>query len=334
MWKKQVWQNIARVALGLGAVSLLGVYGYIQYQNISDLQQQITQLPDGKDKVALVKDEITLKNTIAGTVIQSIGGLLVFITVWVSLENLKATQKNVEVAAEKQVTERFTQAINQLGTEGDDKVTIRLGGIYALERIARDSEKDHWAIMEVLTSFVQEKSPLKDSEQAENQPLTKIAKDAQAALTVIGRRESRPSLEPEELDLSEAYLVRANLVKAHLNKARLVAANLIEADLSGAHLEEADLHCAKLNEAHLTNVKLIGADLRGANLIGAYLMNAELCGAKLDMADLRGAKLNRANLKGVLGLTKEQLQNTYGWEEADYDEDFRQQLGLPPEQKS
>jgi hypothetical protein len=36
---------------------------------------------------------------------------------------------------------------------------VRLGGIYALERIARDSESDHWAVMEVLTAFVREQPP-------------------------------------------------------------------------------------------------------------------------------------------------------------------------------
>ena len=36
--------------------------------------------------------------------------------------------------------------------EGDDNMAIRLGGIYALERIAKDSEKDHGPIMEVLTA--------------------------------------------------------------------------------------------------------------------------------------------------------------------------------------
>src|SRR4051812_24926990 len=39
-----------------------------------------------------------------------------------------------------QLTERFTRAIDQLGSTSLD---VRLGGIYALERIARDSADDH-----------------------------------------------------------------------------------------------------------------------------------------------------------------------------------------------
>jgi hypothetical protein len=66
--------------------------------------------------------------------------------------------RRVSVAHEGQITERFTRAVDQLGS---DKLEIRLGGIYALERIAKDSaDKDHWTIMEILTAFVRERSPV------------------------------------------------------------------------------------------------------------------------------------------------------------------------------
>jgi hypothetical protein len=76
---------------------------------------------------------------------------------------------------------------------------VRLGGIYALERIARDSPKDHWTIMEVLTAYVRQHAPspppakassgLDDgkSETSETSPL-KPRTDIQAILTVLGRR--------------------------------------------------------------------------------------------------------------------------------------------------
>jgi hypothetical protein len=59
-----------------------------------------------------------------------------------------------------QITERFTRAIDQLGS---DKLDVRLGGIYALERIARDSSEDHPQVIEVLTAYVREHAawPLK-----------------------------------------------------------------------------------------------------------------------------------------------------------------------------
>jgi len=54
------------------------------------------------------------------------------------------------------VTDRFIKAIEQLGSK---ELDARIGGIYALERVARDSEKDHRTVMEVLTAFIREHSP-------------------------------------------------------------------------------------------------------------------------------------------------------------------------------
>jgi hypothetical protein len=73
------------------------------------------------------------------------------------------TQRALEFTAQGQITERFTRAIDQLGAS-DDKQTprleIRLGGIYALERIAWDSpERDYSTVMEVLTAYVRENTP-------------------------------------------------------------------------------------------------------------------------------------------------------------------------------
>ncbi len=72
------------------------------------------------------------------------------------IAGLYFTWRRIEIAKEEQITERFTRAIDQLGSE---KLEIRLGGIYALERIARDSKRDHWTIMEVLMAFVKANSP-------------------------------------------------------------------------------------------------------------------------------------------------------------------------------
>ena len=84
---------------------------------------------------------------------QIVAGLVLLLGVYLTYRRVTSAENAVEVAQEGQITERFTRAIEQLG---DEKLAVRLGGIYALERIARDSERDHWPIMEVLTAFVRE----------------------------------------------------------------------------------------------------------------------------------------------------------------------------------
>jgi hypothetical protein len=59
-------------------------------------------------------------------------------------------------AEQGHITDRFTKAVEQLGS---DKMAVRLGAIYALERISKDSPRDHWSIMETLTAYVREHAP-------------------------------------------------------------------------------------------------------------------------------------------------------------------------------
>jgi hypothetical protein len=53
------------------------------------------------------------------------------------------------------MTDRYTKTIEQLGS---GKLDVRLGGIYAPERIARDSPWDHPTVLEFLATFIREHS--------------------------------------------------------------------------------------------------------------------------------------------------------------------------------
>jgi len=93
----------------------------------------------------------------------------------------------------------------------------------------------------------------------------------------------------------------------HLKKANLFGANLKDANLIRSHLQGADLTVAHLEGADLTGGHLEGAELSAANLNKARLYQADLTAAKLNIADLRGAIL-----LGAVGLTDDQLAETFG----------------------
>ena len=105
--------------------------------------------------------------------IKAVGGLAVIATAVASWRNLENTKKGVLVAEEKQVTERFAKAVEMLS---DSDRYIRLGGIYALERIAKDSDKDYWQVMEILSAFIRSKSvrnqPIIGETELEVEPYT------------------------------------------------------------------------------------------------------------------------------------------------------------------
>lgn len=212
------------------------------------------------------------------------------ITALFVLVGLSLTWRRVRAVEEGQITERFTRAVDQLGQESKDKMAIRLGGIYALERIAKDSAKDHGPVMEVLTAYVREKAPspereIDTPEEEEKPPPT----DIQAILTVIGRRETT-----------------GNDTPLNLTRTRLVGAYLSDANLSGARLS-----WAKLNWAYLSDANLSDAHLIRANLSDAHLIRANLSGAKLGRANLKFT-----DLSGATNLTAKQVRSTENWREA------------------
>jgi hypothetical protein len=237
-------------------------------------------------------------------------------------DSRKSAQQTLELTQQGQLTERFTRAIDQLGSTGDDRnprLEVRLGAISALERIAGDSEKDHWPIMEVLTAYVRD-----TTSQAGYKPLppaggpsVRPRYDVQAALTVLGRRKRTYDGEYRRLDLSWTDLRGIKLIgdQAQLQRAILIGAHLDGAMLAGAHLEGAFLQNAQLPTTVFERAHLVGAHLTHANLFGSVLVGADLRGANLRGADLSSADLRGADLRGAADLTVEQIEWTIGNEE-------------------
>ena len=243
------------------------------------------------------------------TLVQILTGLLVLAGLYWTSRRVLAVEETVRVAEEGQITDRFTKAIAHLGA---DNMAIRLGGIYALERIAKDSEKDHGPIMEVLTAYMRENAPGQmeyTPKEAEKPPT-----DLQAILTVLGRRETTGSDRGNTLlDLTDTQLIGADLTEADLTGADLTGADLRGADLTGADLREADLTEADLREADLT-----GADLREADLTEADLHEADLTEADLHETDLDEADLHEAE-----NLTAKQVRSAKNWHKAYLPEDLQ-----------
>jgi hypothetical protein len=213
---------------------------------------------------------------------------------------LDANRAQQRLAEQGQITDRFSRAIEQLGQPGADKLDIRLGGIYALERLMRDSPADEPAIVEVLCALVRERrtpEPAPSPSPTRGVVLSPAA-DVQAALTVLGRRPN-PGDRRTRINLAGANLSGANLVGANLDHANLIRAYLVGATLTDAHLTGANLANANLSGAYLANTDLSGGYLVGANLTGAHLIDANLSDADLSGADLTDATLLHTNMSGT-----------------------------------
>jgi len=262
--------------------------------------------------------------------VTALPGLAAVIALIFTSLSIRATDDQLQITAQGQITDRYNAAITNLGSPSVD---VRLGGIYALQRMMQDSPRDQPTVVAVLCAFVRDHAnaatvkppPLPPFPHTRSGP-SQVPTDIQAAITVVGTRNtaydgSTTVVDFTNVDLSGmnlrgepffganlaganlagADLFGANLINASLFDANLAYADLIHANLTGAYLFSADLTQAALfgaylTDANLTGASLTGASLTGANLTGANLTDANLVYANLKFADLFGANLTNASL--------------------------------------
>ena len=191
-------------------------------------------------------------------------------------------QRQSETAQQGLLNERYQKGAEMLGSE---VLAVRLGGIYALDRLAREHPGDyHTQILSLFCAFVRNPTEMEVHHG-------KLREDVQEVMTAIcSRGGSQIEAEKGEfcpLELSGVDLKGLDLVRATMKK--IVAS-------SGA-----------TTPANLNSAFLVGANLRGAHLTGASLAGAHLTDADLDSAFLVGTNLTDAHMSGCKGLTQEQI---------------------------
>ena len=301
-WARRGLQSINRLAL-LCAIVIAVLAGLAYCSWLAPTWKEISTIEETGQRVSSQNEVVRTLAQIALGVLVLMGLLFTARRVVAAEQTAKAAQRTVEVAQEGQITERFTRAIEQLG---NDNIAMRLGGIYALERIAFDSDKDRSQVMEVLTAYVREHSRIdrQSGGQSSDRPVTT---DIQAILTVLGRLNTDIEEPIRRLDLHNTNLRGADFTRARLQWAILTNANLHGAILSGANLLGAILTTTNLQEADLSFANLTGVNFADADLQDATLFNCNLQYAHLGSASLLRTDITNTDLSDVIGLTQEQV---------------------------
>jgi len=132
-------------------------------------------VPDGNlglsDRARLVAE-----GSLRTTILQLVAGVVVVL-------GLAYTALQVGISRETHYTDRYTKAIDQLGHE---RAIVRVGGIYALKRLASNSIADRPMVMDVLGGYLRTESPAPTvSKPPPSTAKAKLAPDLQTALTVL-----------------------------------------------------------------------------------------------------------------------------------------------------
>lgn len=247
-----------------------------------------------------------------GAAIRNVGLIIAALTalpvaIWrgiVADKQSAASRRQADTAQRGLRNERYQRSVEMLGSE---VLSVRLGGIYALQLLAKeDPEEYHIQIMGIFCAFARQ--PTKD-EGHENELFAKmgyarIRDDVEAVMRAIrDRPESSVELEFSsrfEIDLRGANLQQ--LFHDYVSKAGH-SYSLVHADLSSAKLFKADFVGADLSRADLS-----GADLDSAR----FFRHASLEDTILDDANISGAEFS-GRFTGLIGLTQERLDQARAW---------------------
>ena len=198
------------------------------------------------------------------------------------------TARTYQLSHRGQVTERFTKALERLGSP---EKYVRIGGIRSMEHVARDSMDHRDDVVEVLVAFVTHQLGTAANGHS------KLAEDVQFAVRALAHLPASDSV--RQIRLSGLDLSGVKLDHSSLDNALFEGTILEEAKLNYSQLKGALLADAKLRNAHLNYAILIGANISNADVEGVQLIGANLTNASLREADLRGANLTDADLSGA-----------------------------------
>jgi uncharacterized protein YjbI with pentapeptide repeats len=185
-------------------------------------------------------------------------------------------------ATERRVTDLFTKAVDLLGS---DKAAVRLGGLYALERLAQDNPRHRQTVVAVVCAYLR----MSDEPQTPVGGDDEVRRSAQRLLTRHLHADAPDTWWPE---------VRLDLAHTRLADFDASGCTLIEADFTGAQFTGT----ARFVRAHVEG----GAALSGAQFDSAVFDDLTTTGGfVLDGATFEGkVTFGRARFGGEVSARK------------------------------
>ena len=213
------------------------------------------------------------------------------------------------------ITDRFTKAVEQLGAEKTVKedgtertipnLEVRLGGIYALERLAFDSIADATPIIKVLSSYVRLNAPVNTAEKAPHLLWQEAAAgsdgvqgmdaheihaqlglhpDCLKEFEIRGWYDAQPD---PRVDIQTVLDALSRMIEAGLNEGKI--------NLRNANLRKADFKRGNFTNIDFSGSALEGADLRFADFSDTIFLVADLTCAKAGLANFKRAEIFRTS---------------------------------------
>ena len=240
--------------------------------------------------------------------------------------------RQVDIAQRGLRNERYQKAVEMLG---DEILTVRLGGIYALQSLVKeDPSQYHSQIMRIFCSFLRwptqitrntDEVGIENVDSLDRKSIVRadsVRADVEQVVRAIGtRRKKEVELEinsDSKLAIYDANLhgldirdktgfpVDASSIestesarKSGSNQANLSHIHFQRVDFSSADLYGADMSHSVFWDPKFNSAKCVGVDFSSSMWEGGTLHGAEFYSAKLSKAQIIETDLSTANLTGA-----------------------------------
>ena len=221
----------------------------------------------------------------------------------VAKQQASATERQAETGEKRLSNEVYEKGAEMLGSATP---SVRLGGIYSLNGLAKDNSAEYKKqVIELLCAFVR------------NPPKEEGEQDQASATDTSGKDHSTvPQGLRDDVQTAVSLILQSNIEKPSqldgtqqrqldFRGARLEAVEAAECQLESAMLNRTILSRGNLRKAKLSGSRMIGGSMKGANVSGADLsgcsfQSSELSGLHANDADFSGCRINGVNLVGAL----------------------------------
>ncbi len=319
-WSRRLWGHIKKnppIVLLLIAWVFIVLALWFFGSDLLELYQKLSKQIEDKPETDIEYRGIAIRYfgiiAAAGTVI---GYIVVTARNIISDNQNKAADEQNKINERGRITESIGQAITQIGAFNGDNpnIEVRLGGIYSLERIAKNSDDDYKKIMDILCAYVRVTAPIQKpksvKKKKQEDKKRKIREDIQAAVDVLGTK--------KELNLvRQRDEFRVNLENCDLSNSRFSELNFNRgtdsnngAIFDDSLFEKSEFHGADLSYVSFDRAILIGANFEYARLKGARFLGATFKDTKVHGADFSKAKkLTQEQVDEMIGDIDTKLPN-------------------------
>lgn len=236
-------------------------------------------------------------------------------------------ERQADTAQQNLLNERYQKGSEMLG---NSVLSVRLGGIYALQHLAEDHpEQYHVQILRLFCAFMRHPTEDNSMEIGEHTNIvsanrqkinsdTYLREDVESVLRAIATR-SEKDIELEKKAKFHLHLYATNLHSVRIRGFKIYTVKLDDikkkpsfndnenlshvafwdVDLSNAHLDSTDFSRSVFDGTNLSGAHLSEANLSGTEWLNAILKDTLIAGADLSNAWIRETDLSNADLSGA-----------------------------------